>query len=560
MSALPTKPFLTKDFSARAGGIDFLGLRYVNLHMVGTYLIPELNNVTRDMGMLFLGAWIPWKFRQLAAQSQFTENNYRQFREKIEMAISLAMLDQSPSTHRFGRVRNRVGARQPCRLPGELAFANGTPEKRKTSNTLYAAAIYGPSLRALHLIESYSVEGTRGGLLKIALAGKNKSTGTIVTAVDKSLRQSPHYDKIASLESATFTEEEVNNLGFHGLNPACYRDSAFGTAKRSFRQKLLPSNPTDAGFPRTLTARLLIATLKQCPGSTSDQLRNAWFTGLFNDGARIHLTDDLEDQRNHWAYFVARQYQRYPLELLLWCFESALYHGSRSIKDAVSHWEQKSNAYEGMFEKTLRDVLNNEAGNLLRDNDLDTSAEWNRSVHEGHEQQEFWKSKQGDDACVEAVRMLAGWYWRMLVRGEDATYKHLMEFGGSSRMGMQWFLDWLQRCQGRSVRQLLTEIFSDLIFAQHLRIALARFDGKAQRLRFLIGDTGIEPSSKVRKSMGKSRKLPWMPDRLDTLIELLCDIDVLESAEGRLFLGSEAGEILPQPGERPDQEASTMTG
>ena len=50
--------------------------------MVGRELIPEINNVTSDMGTFFLGAWIPWKFRQLCVGSKdYTEKNYKAFRE-----------------------------------------------------------------------------------------------------------------------------------------------------------------------------------------------------------------------------------------------------------------------------------------------------------------------------------------------------------------------------------------------------------------------------------------------------------------------------------------------
>lgn len=54
MIDLPNKPFGTQDFSPRGGGIDFLGLRWVNLSIVGGELISELNNVTADMGTFLI--------------------------------------------------------------------------------------------------------------------------------------------------------------------------------------------------------------------------------------------------------------------------------------------------------------------------------------------------------------------------------------------------------------------------------------------------------------------------------------------------------------------------
>ena len=75
-----------------------------------------------------------------------------------------------------------------------------------------------------------------------------------------------------------------------------------------------------------------------------------------------------------------------------------------------------------------------------------------------------------------------------------------------------------------------------------MRIALARFDGTAQRLRFLIGDGGIEPSVSAKADMG-NLYLPWMPDRLDTLAALLCDCDVLAEKEGKYRLGPSAKDV-----------------
>ena len=80
---------------------------------------------------------------------------------------------------------------------------------------------------------------------------------------------------------------------------------------------------------------------------------------------------------------------------------------------------------------------------------------------------------------------------------------------------------------------------SRVIFAQHMRIALARFDGTAQRLRFLIGDGGIEATISARSDLGE-RGLPWMPDRLDPLAGLLCDCGVLAVKDGTYSPGPAA--------------------
>ena len=66
--------------------------------------------------------------------------------------------------------------------------------------------------------------------------------------------------------------------------------------------------------------------------------------------------------------------------------------------------------------------------------------------------------------------------------------------------------------------------------------------GNAQRIRFLMGDNGIEPMASARKDFGEL-DLPWMPDRLDTLVALLCDCDVLVEQDGALRPGPAASKM-----------------
>ncbi len=108
VSKLPDRPFLTQSFSPRGGGIDFLGMRAVNLRMLQEFLIPGINNATADFGTYCLATWIPWKFRQLAkTKEKFTYSQYREFREAIEIAIAFS---QRPGSAADGSLEQRVHA------------------------------------------------------------------------------------------------------------------------------------------------------------------------------------------------------------------------------------------------------------------------------------------------------------------------------------------------------------------------------------------------------------------------------------------------------------------
>lgn len=534
---LPNKPFATEDFSLPGGGIDFLGLRWVSLTILGRDLIPELNNRTSDMGMFCLGAWIPWKFRQLCAdQKDFTEKNYQQFREKVEVALSLTFKDESKIDRKEGRVRNQVGAAQAADLPCRLSFASA---KRKDQNSLYAAAIYGPAIRSLGLIATYHSEPEPGSRPpNIAVPDDNPDATAIMEAVDESLQNASNYSDLASMESPMFDWDAIRILGEAGLDPARYRSHTFSRLKEAFVRRLLPSSPGDPGYARTLTTHLILETLRQGGDLPLWSIRNAWYTGMFPDGKKLRISQPaLVRQLGRWSSFLARQYQRYPIELFLWCFEDALNNGARSIDEVVDHWARRTSKSGDKLAGCFRDVLKEVAGDLYSPDEEATSRAWNDTVHEEDERFEEVLEPKDDEAVLHGLRIFAGWYWRMLVRQGNPDTKDLMALGGADRMGMAWFLQWLRNRRDRPIHDLLRDIFSDLVFAQHMRIALSRFDGTAQRLRFLLGDSGIEASLSAKADFA-NLNLPWMPDRLDTLTALLCDCGILEMEEDIISPGS----------------------
>src|SRR5205814_7326434 len=114
---------------------------WVSLTIVGRDLIPELNNVTQDLGIFCIGAWIPWKFRQLCRRpADYTEAKYRAFREKIEVALSMTFHDEARLNRRYGNVRRQLGGTQKCSEPQMLTFRAA---ERRPDNTLFPAANYG---------------------------------------------------------------------------------------------------------------------------------------------------------------------------------------------------------------------------------------------------------------------------------------------------------------------------------------------------------------------------------------------------------------------------------
>jgi len=80
--------------------------------------------------------------------------NYRKFREALEILIAYGMRDYSPANQQHGIPRNRIGVRQKSSLALPLTFQN---MGRTNETSVYAAPLYGPSLRYLDLIGGYAV-------------------------------------------------------------------------------------------------------------------------------------------------------------------------------------------------------------------------------------------------------------------------------------------------------------------------------------------------------------------------------------------------------------------
>lgn len=538
MANFPEQPFAAKPFSVDGGGVDVLGLRWVTLKMLGDYLLPGINNLTQDFGVYCLATWIPWKFQQLCKQpADYVRSKYDRFRERVEVAISHSIRTGSPAVEKQGDPHGRIGVRQKLQLPSTLSFAAA---KRTDSTSLYAAPLYGPSLRYLGLIcgDASAADGSSTG---IPVPSGDNGTLRLIEKVERQLARSPVLDKIIARRDATFGVAEIDDLGVHGLNPASYRSCSLAT-KRAFIQKLLPHGSED-GDGRALTAKLMIDTLRSRKGLDAEELRAVWHTGLFADGSRFQPKDErLRTHRDRWAIFQARQYQRFVIEQFARCFEIALQHGASSIEDIVDH------ATEGIAEarRPLRELCLSESKLVSTSRDPDkVSSRWNSVVHGEHEayvgRLRFDRESEPHE-CRCALRMVARWWFQTRSWLFVEKYHKLLALGGEDRVSSKLFIHWVGDRLDQPIKGLVRDIFEHFVFAQHLRVALSRFDGQNQRLRFVLGDRGIVPTHHAAAKLADG--LPgWTPDRLDAFTNLLLDVSVLQVRDDG---GLEPGELADE--------------
>ena len=155
---------------------------------------------------------------------------------------------------------------------------------------------------------------------------------------------------------------------------------------------------------------------------------------------------------------------------------------------------------------------------------------WNLNIPGDSTHYDWIDMGAGDaaDECPRAFGMLVRWILRTkiwLTRFEDHEE---LSWGGETRISIRWFHGWLEERMDCPLSGFLRDLYADLIFTQHLRVALSRLDPGApkQRLRFMLGDFGIVATAGMEKKIGENNA-PWMADRLDAWLCLLADVEVL---------------------------------
>ena len=516
MADFPSTPFLTEDFSPQGKGIDYLGMRNVNLIFLESQLIPGINNATRDLGTYVLGVWITWKFIELCGRSgmyKYTRENFRKFSQAIEVAISHTTRDGSPVNEKHPIPRNRIGKNQKIDLSLPLTFKN---MDRGLSASIFYAAQYGPSLRWIGLTADTRSEDGRSADFQMAL--DDEDTKAICVYVDNKLQQSPNYEKLLQGDRVHLTLEEIDELGTTGLCAGSYR-SPRGILKRAIESKLFPP-----GNKRKTTADLIIATLKKIGPLSEEDLRRVWYTGLTPSEEVFALEhQELQQQSRKWGIFYSRQILRYALESLLCCLERAVDRGCLSIEEVVDtfllEWMEATEDYSiDTFGDLLRHVCRN-AG-IKGDEKLDRL--WSQAINPHHENFEYIEFHDGAEMFADAMTMLAGWWMRL--SGNEDLAEQLEELPDESgRVPMKELHGWLSDRMEDNFINTCKDLMADFVYSQHLRIGMSRLGEDGTRLRFSLGDHGISPTANL-DNFAKAEP-PFMADRLLSLTNLMEDLD-----------------------------------
>jgi hypothetical protein len=506
-------PCFVTAYRPEKGGVDFLGLRQVNLDMMAVCL-PGINNVTRYIRPFSVLSWIYWKFYKLSQEKgeNVTPKELRDWKEKVE-----TLFTWGHKLYGSGGVPG-IDAKPPANGSVPLSFAAW---KRNAQNTsLMAAVQYGPAAKTIDGLGFLEPLGR--GFFQVRGYGV-----ALAQELDTALRR---FELLKALEQASATAKQAERIF-----PAWSIFEVSRAERQAFRKAFFDPSAIGDSTPmgrRSTTIELARIVLGEAQTPlTDDNIRIAMFRAR-GRSSRVKMREDpkLRPIWLRWVVLQIRQSQRLAFEGLLSWFECLLVKGYRDTEEIVERTLEAIESYKGIF-STLKpgkslDLINrktrtiDEALNNPRDLDL------------------FWLSDELVVAnsdysdklaplCLRTLFLTAA-FTRLLA--DQGAARLETKRGGADRISLEFWTKTLLRCRDFELRDFLRYLFERLILSQHFAVAARRFDGNTQRLRISIEEDGLEflPD--------KPPLVPSItPDRLRSALSLMEDCGLIgwdDSKEG----------------------------
>jgi len=513
--SLPRGPYFVPPYKPATGGVDFLGLRQVNLDMMAACL-PGINNVTFHIRPFSLLSWIHWKFHALALEAGIKDpsrSQFAAFSEKVE-----TLFTWGHQLHGIAGVPGRE-SRPPASNNDRVTLSFSDWRRTAENTSLMAAVQYGPASKTtggLGLLEPLE-----GGFHRVCGEGV-----ALAETLDRSIVHRNAAQIVASLDADRATADEARDLF------AAWRvDRPSKKERDAFRRVFFdPQRAADDSLigRRSGTIQLILDFLSTAGGSTEGAIRRGLTYLHLGSGRAVEVRAHLSAARQRWFVLQVRQAQRLAFEsLFAWLERRILDSGDRDsetmARAAVDTLADSDiGAADAETVESLRSSLGGEPRSLVAYCEDAAS----------HEASDIfaWMARLQDAVTTAAEPILPLAIKLMMltativgVIGDDKVVRNALRLGGAGRMSLSYWRETVGRCAEMDLRSFLVFVLENLILSQHFAVAAGRFDGTTQRLRVTIEEDGLKPL--VLK--------PWepalTPDRLASTLSLLSDCGMLAS-------------------------------
>ncbi len=509
MSVSAQAPFLLPPHAEASRGVDFLGLRAINLQMMDE-LLPGMNNVADRVRPFSLLAWTIWVYEEhyRGRVAGMKASEYAQFREKVEVLFVFSQRTEGLSVSRIAGADQRMESRATTSLRFE-------DMGRSQSTTLISALTYGPGLKGDNGYAFAYPSDDVSNVFFVTKAGE-----AMAKALDAQLRaglSEEHYAFLRKIDKVKLATSEVGAFA-----RAWQLDALDPAETASFWRRMYPAASTRIQEQsRVATIDLIFAVLgrEAVPMSISG-IRCAMASAPLRAVAAA-----VDQARWRWRALQLRQAQRLCMEVFFGALERYIWqHGAHSssaiamamaeaiaqaqpswrsaslLADRLAHYGAKAGNSGALFARAMHDrqcdvVVRAQAlAGAARDLTLD------------------------DETIAEALDLL------VLVA---VHVEHMVAMPGlaqfvvhpaPSRLPLSWWASYLRERSAWPARDFLEALVENCLVSQHLGVAAARTRADSTRMRLSIDDVGIG-------SLLLGEDQCWRPtltrDRLETCLSLM---------------------------------------
>lgn len=526
MSA-PVGPFFVVPHEEGSEGVDYLGLRAINLNMMNT-LLPGINNVVSLVRPFSLMSWTCWRYASFIKETgqDAHPEKFRRFREKIETLFVWSHVQAGDATGLPGNQQRDSSA-------DSLNFQFSSFSR---TASFLDAALYGPSMKTQNGLGFLYAEG---GFFKVTGAGE-----TLAKAFDANLKReltAYQYAFVASVDDIRIGREVIKGLvaGWLADVPGAAERRAFAT---QFYRSDEVGQPSPTGI-RSAMLSFVVETLRENGPSNVAKVRRHMTCSPLPNALREHgHATTFCYAKLAWQMLQTRQAQRLGLEGLFGWVERCLFHlDARSVEDLVSI--------------TVDAMKRDSAGASIDDGLVRHGYEFFRRASapidelfaygdEDPARADLFVNMErvevaATDKFTDSNLALSSIALLLQCAALEEAFRHepfaaaRIDAGPPFRIPLGHWGKVVRNHMDMKLRDFLRKVIETFLISQHLGIAASRTRDERSRMRISIEDRGL---TSLLQSGDKVLTTSRTPDRLGTAMALMANCGLI-SADSTLRHG-----------------------
>lgn len=515
-------PWFVPPPKGEGGGVDYLGLRQVNLDLMAEFM-PGINNVTEKLRPYSLMCWTVWRYLDAmtaAGRIEVERAEFEQFREKTEVLFGWSHQLVSEGV-------GLVGNAQICpTADGEvpLSFAAWS---RNVS--WLDPVFYGPSLKdesGLGFLVRH-----RSGLYGIHAPGV-----TLAVSLDTCLkRQGACYEKVASIHDLSCLRDIATAIhnGWSVSSPSAEEKAAFrGVFYCPTELHVLAGQRHwNARARRAAAIELIQFVLADAKRPlTVNEIRRAMAVKELGDKDSLLNRDALISCQELWRVLQLRQAQRLALEALFGWSEKQIWLGtarnSESLVEvmlsAVTVIENTLSVDDWMV--SLLDeygASENVVGCCLIPG-FNGVSDYDLFIHVD----ELLAAIKNSDERVPSVALKILLLVVVAVEAFETSQvaSRYLDFGKKARVSLIEWSRLVRAREAQGLRRFLFVLVENYLLSQHFGVAALRTEEGKPRLRLTIEEEGV---ASLLPSAAAAWRPALTPDRLESALSLMSECDLI---------------------------------